>query len=269
MNRNSKIILDTLVWTALAVYLVLAAGYCSRQQSDRICTGLNIVVKDSVKIGLLSRSAVRDILVGHSLSLTGAPLDSINLAAVEEILVSHPMVQSVRVYSSLNGRLNIELEQRRPVARIQTENGYRFFLSADEFVMPLKSASLIDVPLVTGLPEFTFGTDFEGEIPAPEETEKKSLENYKFLQNLINFVKFVERDPFWNAQIVQIHVLPGNEVELIPRLGRGMILLGDFAGYRKKLDKLYKFYQRGLAYEGWNKYACINLKYEDQVVCTQ
>lgn len=269
MNRNTKIILNVVVWTALAVYLVLAAGYCSRQKEDRLCTGLNITVKDSLKVGLLTQESVRDILVGERMRLTGARLDSISLFAVEEALRNQPCIQSARVYTSLDGKLNIEVEQRRPVARVQTENGYRFFLSDDGVVMPLRASSFIDVPIVTGNPKFAFGTDFEGIVQEPDETEKKSAENDRFLRNLINFVEFLGRDPFWGGQVVQINVIPGNEVELIPRVGRGVILLGELDEFPEKLEKLYKFYQRGLAYEGWNKYAVLNLKYKGQVVCTE
>ena len=269
MNQNTKTALNIVVWTALVVYLILAAGYCSRQRADRVCTGLNIVVKDSLKIGLITRESVRSILVGERMRLTGARLDSINLLAVEKALTSQSYIRSAKVYGSLDGKLNIEVEQRLPVARIQTENGYRFFLSEDGYVMPLRSSSFIDVPIVTGTPELPFTPRFEGQIQFLENTEKKSAENYLFLQNLINFVEFLRRDSFWGTQVVQINVIPGNEVELVPRIGRGVILLGNLEQYQEKLDKLYTFYRRGLAYEGWNKYARINIKYDGQIVCSE
>ena len=269
MNRKSKILLNVVIWTALAVYLVLAAGYCSRQQSDRLCTGLRITVKDSLKTGLVTAESVRGILVGHRMKLTGARLDTLNLLAVEDALTKRPSIRSARVYSTLDGKLHIEVEQRIPVARIQTENGYRFFLSADGYVMPLQSSSFIDVPIITGTPALPFGTNFEGKIPSAKDAEKKTPENYLFLQNLINFVEFLEQDAFWGGQVVQINIIQGNEVELIPRVGRGVILLGSLEHYREKLEKLYTFYRQGLAYEGWNKYAHINIKYKGQVVCTE
>jgi len=269
MNRSLKITLNIVVWVALAAYLVLAMGYCSQREAGRVCSGLNITVRDSLKIGLITKESVRDILVGERMKLTGARLDSINLLAVEKALTNRPFIKSARVYTSLDNKLNIEVEQRTPVARVQAENGYRFFLSADGYAMPLRSSAYIDVPIVTGVPRFSFGTDFEGLIPEPESAEKKSSENYLFLRNLINFVRFLERDSFWGGQVVQINVIEGNEIELIPRVGRGVILLGSLDHYAEKLDKLYTFYKKGLAYEGWNKYAYINLKYKSQVVCTE
>jgi cell division protein FtsQ len=46
-------------------------------------------------------------------------------------------------------------------------------------------------------------------------------------------------------------------------------MLGELDGYRAKLDKLQRFYLRGLSYEGWDTYRYINLKYKNQIVCTK
>lgn len=269
MNRGLKIGLNVALWVALAAYLVLAAGYCSRRSADRLCTGLNITVRDSAKLGFVTEESVRQILVGEGMRLTGAPLDSINLLAVEEAIASRPYIERARVYSSMDGKLNIEVDQRTPVARVQTENGYRFYLTADGYVLPLRNSAFVDVPIVSGVPQLPFGTEFAGKIPEETGVEKKSSENTRFLWNLINFVTFLQKDAFWGGQVVQINVTAGNEVELVPRVGNGIVLLGTLDDYPAKLDKLFKFYTRGLNYEGWDRYAVINLRYKGQVICTK
>ncbi len=90
-----------------------------------------------------------------------------------------------------------------------------------------------------------------------------------FFRNLINFVEFLRKDSFWGDQIVQIDITRGNEVILIPRVGAGIIRLGTLEGCEEKLDKLFRFYRRGLAYEGWNKYSVIDVRFQGQVVCTR
>lgn len=269
MSPKAKIVVNAVIWSALVVYLVVAASYCSHRNSGRVCSGLNIVVTDSAKLGFVTPETVRGILVSERMRITGVKLDSINLPDVEKVLTAQPYIKNVRVYTSMDDKLNIEVEQRNPVARIQSENGYRFYLTEDAYVFPLASSTFIDVPIITGVPQFPFGTDFAGMVAMPDNQEKKSLENYRFLHNLINFVRFLKQDAFWKEQVVQINVISGNEVELIPRVGKGVILLGSLDEYPEKLEKLYKFYQRGLAYEGWNKYAYINLKVKDQVICTE
>jgi cell division protein FtsQ len=257
------------LWVLLIAYLIWAAVYCSRREAERVCAGLNITVTNSPEVGLITAQTVRNLLVNARMKLTGARLDTLDLPAVERVLARRAYIRSVRVYTSLDNRLNIEVAQRKPVVRVQTDNGYRFFLTDDGYVVPLRWSSPIDVPIVTGTPTLPFGTDFEGMIPGGGDLQKKSAQNESFLWNLINFVEFLEHDPFWHGQIVQVCVNEANEVELIPRVGRGAIGLGSLEGFEQKLAKLYKFYTKGLAYEGWNKYAYIDLRYAGQVVCRE
>ena len=93
---------------------------------------------------------------------------------------------------------------------------------------------------------------------------------------LINFVKFVDSDDFWKAFIVQIHVVGSQagdgydpDIEIVPRAGDQVIMLGSVDGYEQKLVKLLSFYRHAVAYEGWNCCSYINLKYKDQIVCIE
>ena len=121
------------------------------------------------------------------------------------------------------------------------------------------------------------------------EKEKKSYQSYLFLTKLANFVRFIERDDFWSAQIVQINVPGGGsgvnpegygadragrwkepELELVPRAGDHIVTLGALDGTeREKLEKLRLFYLDGLRHEGWDKFGRIDIKYKNQIVCTQ
>jgi cell division protein FtsQ len=116
---------------------------------------------------------------------------------------------------------------------------------------------------------------------ALREKEKKSQQSHHFLTKLVNFVRSIESDDFWSAQVVQINLFGGGvangsgtwkepQLELVPRAGNHVVLLGELDGGEfKKLNKLKTFYLDGLWNEGWSGYRYINIKYEDQVVCTK
>jgi cell division protein FtsQ len=269
MNRYLKIALNVVGWVVLPACLIASTHYVRRRQAGQLCTGVEIVVRDSLRTGFMTSRSIRSLLEQNGLKPTGEPLREVDLPQIERLIAAQPHVRQVDVFTSLDGVVRIEVEQHTPVLRVQSENGYRFCLSADGRVMPLRSTSVpLDVPIVTGLPTFPFGTEFAGKIPEPEGDEKKSDKNAIFCRNLINFVEFLKKDPFWGDQVVQIDIVPENEVELIPRVGAGIIRLGDLEGYEEKLDKLFRFYRQGLTYEGWNKYSVIDIRFRDQVVCT-
>ncbi len=61
---------------------------------------------------------------------------------------------------------------------------------------------------------------------------------------------------------------PQGDVELFPKVGNHVILMGRVSDLEDKFQRLYVFYRMGLNKVGWNKYNVINIKYKNQVVCS-
>ena len=100
-------------------------------------------------------------------------------------------------------------------------------------------------------------------------TELKDKEKYSEWIDLIALVNFIGNDEFWRSQLVQVYYNSSREFELIPRVGAHQILFGNTDNLELKFRNLRTLYNEGLAYEGWNKYEIINLKYNNQVICTK
>jgi cell division protein FtsQ len=88
-------------------------------------------------------------------------------------------------------------------------------------------------------------------------------------EQIFDFVSFIEKSDFWNAQIEQIYVADNKNIELIPRVGSGVILFGNLSNFATKLNKLQKLYSNAFNEIGWNRYKTIDLRYENQIVCTK
>ena len=108
------------------------------------------------------------------------------------------------------------------------------------------------------------------------EKQKKLLKRYEDLRKLINFVKYIEEDSFWSAEIVQIVAFStssGNlHLELVPRTGTHRLLFGEIGDtelVEEKLDRLLSFYQNGLNNLGWDRFRTISVEFADQVVCSK
>jgi cell division protein FtsQ len=86
---------------------------------------------------------------------------------------------------------------------------------------------------------------------------------------IFDFVSYLEKDTFWNAQIEQIFIRDDLKVELIPRVGNAVIVLGTFDNYEKKLATLQALYHKGLNVVGWTRYNKRDLQFYGQVVCTK
>lgn len=101
--------------------------------------------------------------------------------------------------------------------------------------------------------------------------QKKLAKNYEDFLKLLTFVKSVEADDFWSAEIVQIvaRTSPSGalEIDLIPRSGGHRIRFGRLERTDEKLDKSLRFYRKGFSRIGWERCRVVDVRYRDQVVC--
>ncbi|WP_418983511.1 hypothetical protein [Alistipes sp.] len=111
------------------------------------------------------------------------------------------------------------------------------------------------------------------EQEAERRKQKKLEKTYEDFMNLLTFVEKVEEDDFWRSEVVQIvaRTVPSGalEVDLIPRSGRHTIRFGRLENAEEKFEKLMRFYRRGLSRIGWDEYRTIDIRYDDQVVCSK
>jgi cell division protein FtsQ len=88
------------------------------------------------------------------------------------------------------------------------------------------------------------------------------------LLDLYQLAEYIYNDKFWRAQIEHIYVL-NNEFEMVPRVGTHIIEFGGIDNFEKKFRNLKALYLKGLPETGWNNYNTVNLKYNNQVICTK
>ncbi len=108
---------------------------------------------------------------------------------------------------------------------------------------------------------------------AEVEKQKKLQKRYEDFLKLINFVKYIEQESFWRAEIVQIVASTMSSgdlcLELIPRTGNHTVRLGTLDNVEEKLGRLLSFYENGLRNIGWDTFRTISVEYKGQVVCTK
>jgi cell division protein FtsQ len=89
------------------------------------------------------------------------------------------------------------------------------------------------------------------------------------LSAIFLLARLIQADKFLEAQTEQIFINEHHEIELVPKIGNQLILLGNSNRMEEKLRKLKAFYTEGIRYNGWETYQSINLKYKNQIVCTK
>lgn len=241
-----KKILLSIVLLAIAAYLMAAITVFNRKPATQVCNDIRLVIKDSVYAGFITKKEVSNLLKKKGLSPLNQPLEQVHTQAIEQALSQHPLIDRVECYKTPGGNVNIEVYQRIPILRIMSSNGDNYYLDNKGTIMPSAARCVAHRAVATGKIEKTFA-----------------------LKHLYKFGVFLQKNPFWDAQIEQIHVLDSENVELVPRVGNHLIYLGSLDNFENKLKRLKVFYEKALNQVGWNKYSRINVEFDNQIICTK
>lgn len=231
----------------LVGYLIFSAFYFQEKPKEGVCTSFEVEVKNGNNDDqFVDTDDIEKYVKEKGLDPTGKQLKDINTNAIEEAILTNQLVKQADVYVTNNGAIKASIEERKPILRVISSAGENYYVDNDGRKMPLSRRFTAYLPIATGAIKEGFATG-----------------------DLYKFALFLQQNPFWNAQIEQIVVLPNQDIKLIPRVGEHQIILGNLDGYEERLDKLMTFYEKGLNETGWNKYSTINLKFDKQVVCTK
>jgi len=259
MKKMGNILLVFLVIT----YLLVVLGFVRDAHDGIRCNGIEVVIKDSLEHSFINESDVRNLIRLEHPKIAGIPLSGIDASQMEESLSLVPVIKSVQVYKTVEGRLVVEVAQRTPVVRVQDRDHRQYFLDREGNVIPSASGYAPHILLVNGEIDGAY-RDQKNVLEGGAASSRESI-----MRDIIKLANYISGDPFWNAQIVQIYVNRKKEFELVPRVGAQIILFGDQSRMEQKFFKLGTLYREGFRQKGWNHYEIINLKYNHQIICTK
>jgi len=256
-----KWILKIGIWLGLTVYLVVVLGLVTDKVKETPCQSLSVELNDTAGNHFISEQEVYSYILDHDKKLLGRPLGNIKTDLVEKTVASIPFVRNAEVFKTSEGSLHVAIKQREPVMHVLVSGGKSYYVDMEGFIMP-ESASYTPRTLVVN-GSFLSGVKTGKNLFDPE------MKNFQSLKNAWKIACYIHQNRFWKAQIEQIWISGLGEFTLIPRVGAQSILFGDISSLQDKFENLYLLYKQGFSKEGWNTYKQINLKYENQVVCTK
>jgi cell division protein FtsQ len=247
----------------IVTYLLLVLGFVRDAHDEVLCNGIDVLITDSLEHNFINESDVRNLIRLEHPKIAGIPLSGLDAAGMEESLSKIPVIKSAQVYKRVDGRLVIEVSQRQPIVRIEDRGHRRYFLDEDGNVIPAVTGYAPYLLLVNGEIDGAYGKQ-QNVLESGTAASGESI-----MKDIIAMASYIAGDPFWNAQIVQVYVNREGEFELVPRVGAQIILFGDGSQIRQKFFKLETLYREGFRQKRWNHYEIINLKYNNQVICTK
>lgn len=185
-------------------------------------------------------SSVDNMLIQNQEYIQCVTKDVLDLKALESTISSHEMIETVEVFLTVDGGLKIDIEQRKPLARVVSDPS--FYIDRQGKPMPLSDAYTARVLLVHG-----------------KVTESN-------LEIIYKMIMAVENDPFLKLYTTDLMIDAQDQISMRTRDCTFEILIGDLDRLDQKITNFKAFYQKAKKDSLLKRYKCVNLKFNQQVV---
>ncbi|GAA4282429.1 cell division protein FtsQ [Gaetbulibacter aestuarii] len=222
--------------------MIFLFAFASNRNGARLVKDTRVTFTSENNL-FITHENVSKLLIQNYGSLKNVPKDILDLNHLENALKSNPMIKSAEVYLAIDGTLYAEVAQKNPIARVSTTASY--YVDDQGNYMPLSTNYSARVPLITGYVE----------------------KNY--LDDVYQVADKVRKDAFLKTNVIEIHQDRDHQIALKLRACKFSVQLGRAMYLDKKINNLKAFYQKNLKDETLNQYSMVNLKFDNQVVCTK
>jgi len=263
MKRRTIFII---VWAFLCVLLAIVLGMIVRKNGNSRCREIQISINYPSDDHFITEQDIRDSIALMVDTARGIRLSGIDIETLERMICDNPYIARAEVFTTIDGIVRVEVQQRKPIVRVQNSIRQNFYISDDGRLMLLKQGKAARVLFASGnISEYYWeGMRLDAGCNKNDTAIIKTT-----LYKIFRLAQYISKDKFLDAQIEQIYVNRNGDITLIPMVGSHVIIFGDIDNMEEKFEKLMVFYKQGFPQEGWDKYDTINLKYQNQIVCTK
>lgn len=245
-------ILQGVLWTALGGAMIFLLVAAIKGKGNQRCKGVEINIRGvGINYFVDEADILKTVANMEKTKPVGKTTGSFDLKKMETELEKDVWIKSAELFFDNNEILQITVEEREPIARVFSTTGTSFYVDKELAMLPLSEKYSARLPVFTGFP-----------------SDRKVLTraDSSLLLDINRLSLAIQADSFCMAMIEQIDITGKRSFEMIPKIGKELIIFGDATDAEKKLQKLKIFYQEVMVKSGWNRYSEINLRYVGQVV---
>lgn len=258
-------------WMKITAWILCVAGvatvlvFAKQEEETKKYKAPNVSIHVDGDDAFLTEPELIDRLKLRRLIEKSQELKNLNIRKIEYVISKMPEVKHVKVFKRIGNNWDIQLELRKPIARIFNKSGQSFYLDEDGFLMNRSDLHTARVLVFSGEIADRYSPNSIFEI-----INNDSLKSIRKLDDIYRISNYVCNDPILHKMIGQVYREKNGDFVLIPIVGDQKIILGTAITdeeVKDKFSRILDFYNEAMPYEGWNKYSEISVKYEGQIVC--
>lgn len=233
--------------------LISVIGFTESKQGGDTCKDIVIRIDNQHENYFINEQDVLSLMTSAGAHVVkGASFRDLNLKEIEERVKSDRFVKKAEIYKDLKGNMLVNVDLRRPFARVVQNNGPDAYVATDGAILPVSDKFSSRVVLITG--------KYAGQLV------KNDLMDTDEGKKIYGMLRFINNNKFWKAQIAQIDIDKKLNMTLYPQVTKQYVEFGQPEELEEKFKKLEIFYKQILPQKGWNTYDRVNLMYEGQII---
>lgn len=242
MTRTKKIVLYVVAAIAVAALVIVANSVRNESQVK----GLRVLINYNDADTLITSACIKQTLGEEMSWIQRQKVKEIDEESITNCVLKSPYIKDCHTSVSVNGIVVVKATQRRPIVRMFL-NDEEFYLDDQCKRMPASKEGNGNVIVANA---------------ASRCTNAEAL-------NLFHVAKYFDEQPEFGVLFDQIYLDNHKDICLVPKLGDQIVVIGDMNNMDKKMQNLCSFYKTSMPQMGWETYKTINLKYNNQVICTR
>lgn len=233
---------------AAVIFLI---AFVNEKSHIKRCRGLVVNLDQQDGQYYLTAKDIESFVTDEGVNaLDGKIFEDINLAKLEKKTMQLKQIKHVEAYGDLLGRVHLDVVPYIPFARISGSSIPDCYIDEEGTYFPLSKYHSARVIVLSG--------SYFNAKPKLDSDKNKGI---------LELIKQIKVDDFWNAQIAQIDIARSGEIKLVPVLGDQIIEFGHTENVASKLEKLKVFYKQILPVKGWDQFSKVKVQYKNQIVC--
>lgn len=228
-------------------------AFSERKQSGAVCKDIVVELKNLHTNHFMEEADILKLVEGSGQPVKGVSIDRINLKEIESKLKYDKHILNVDLYGDLKGNLVVDVELRRPIARIVQSDAPDAYIAEDGVIMPVSEKYTSRVVLVSGI--YVKNLLESGDLNKTDEGK-----------HLLEMIEFINEDKFWKAQVAQLDINSAGKIFIYPQITGQKVEFGKPEDIEVKFRKLMIFYKEILPQRGWTRYERVNVEFEGQVI---
>ncbi len=228
-------------------------AFSERKQSVAVCKDIVVELDNLHENHFMDEAEILKLVEESGQSIKGVSIERVNLKGIEAKLKFDKHILDADLYGDLKGNLVVNVELRRPIARIVQSDAPDAYISEDGVIMPVSEKYTSRVVLISGAFVKTL-------------LESEDLNKTEEGKQLLKMIEFIHEDKFWRAQVAQLDINSAGKISIYPQITGQRVEFGKPENIEEKFRKLMIFYKEILPQRGWTRYERVNLEYEGQVI---